>query len=83
MPDQTSAFDSTSPKTVLVPCPAGKLAVGGRSVTDPGGAGPIAISANHEEDAGGGVSRWRITAYEAGGNYMLNWSITAKVNCIG
>ena len=83
MPDATSTFDSTSPKTVTVTCPDGKLAVGGRAVTDPGGAGPIGIRANHEEDAGGGLSRWKIIAYEAGGDYVLNWSITAKVNCIG
>ena len=83
MPDQTSVFDSSSPKTVTVTCPAGKLAVGGRAITDPGGAGPIGISANHEQDNGTGQSQWKITAYEAGGNYQLDWSVTAKVNCIG
>jgi len=83
MPDQTSTFDSTSPKTVTVTCPAGKLAVGGRAIADPGGAGPIGISASHEENNGAGLSRWKVTAYEAGGNYLLDWSVTAKVNCIG
>jgi hypothetical protein len=80
--DVASPVDSTSPKTLSATCAAGELAVGGRAVTDASGAAPIGISALHEEDAGGGLSRWTVTAYEAGGNFLGNWGITLKVTCL-
>lgn len=80
--DVSSAVDSTSPKTLTGTCAAGELAIGGRTVTDASGAAPIGISALHEEDAGGGLSRWKVTAYEAGGNFLGDWGITLKVVCV-
>lgn len=80
--DVSSAVDSTSPKTLTATCAAGELAIGGRALTDASGAAPIGISALHEEDAGGGLSRWKVTAYEAGGNFVGDWGITLKVVCV-
>jgi hypothetical protein len=78
----SSAVDSSSPKTVSATCAAGELAMGGRTVTDAGGNAPIGISSAHEEDAGGGLSRYTVTAYEAGGDFLGNWGITVRVVCI-
>jgi len=80
--DVSSPVDSTSPKTVSATCAAGELAIGGRTVTDAGGNAPIGISSAHEESAGGGATRYTVTAYEAGGGFAGDWGITVKVVCI-
>ena len=80
--DVSSAVDSTSPKTVTATCAAGELATAGWTLTDAPGNAPIGIAANREGDNGSGLSRWTLTAYEAGGGYLGDWGITLKVVCM-
>jgi len=80
--DVSSPLDSTTPKTLTATCAAGEVATAGWTLTNPAGNAPIGIAANNEGDAGGGLSRWTLTAYEAGGGYVDNWGITLKVVCL-
>jgi hypothetical protein len=76
----TSANDSTSPKTATVNCPAGMLALGGFNITAADDA-PILVSKNREEFPAG-ISQWVVSARETAA-YAGNWQIEANVNCVG
>ncbi len=75
-----SVDDSSSPKSVIVSCPAGTLALGGYIITAADDA-PITVSANREFFESG-ISRWLVGAHETA-PYAGNWAIHVFLNCLG
>ena len=65
------ANDSSTPKSTIVSCPHGRLAVGGYHIAADTADAPIAVDTNHVQFPAG-VSQWVVSAHETVA-YASNW----------
>jgi hypothetical protein len=77
----SSVNDSSTPKSTIVSCPAGTLALGGHHIAADNDNAALRIATNREQFSGG-ISQWVVTAHEVV-DYPGNWQIQVFVNCIG
>lgn len=73
-----SPNDSTSPKNVLAPCPAGKKAIGGGYAL--GGNGPQNAKVDYNAPSQD-LSRWQASAVWPTGVFPANWQLVAYAVC--
>lgn len=74
---QASAADSSSPKTVVVTCPAGKKVVGGGSRVTGAGAAEVGVV----EEYPNAVNQWSTLAREQDVT-GTSWTLTAHAICV-
>jgi hypothetical protein len=71
-----SSFNSTSPKTVTVDCPAGKRVLGGGGLTSIGN-GDVALYESRPVDS----DTWQVSAAE-NTNLSSGWTLTGYATCV-
>jgi hypothetical protein len=78
---QTTAFDSSSPKSMSAQCPAGTTVIGGSAVIDDGNGGdpgPVALS---YDGLGVFLNGWHARAYETSA-IAGSWELTVTAICV-
>jgi hypothetical protein len=73
-----TAQDSSSPKVLVLNCPAGKRALGSAYRVTGGGANGVVVTENYPSS----TPQWTIRAVEATGGIAASWMVTASTFCV-